>query len=125
MNDNTGWWFFLGWLSAPQLVLAGRSLLFCISNGRRRMKHRKVETTSEYYNAIPTRFKLQAKVVLEQWAKDFVAPDNKLSFSDFIDQIVPHFYECWRIIINAQIAKNLFIAAIQKVEPTYNVETLA
>ena len=27
--------------------------------------------------------------------------------------------------INAQIAKNLFIAAIQKVEPTYNVETLA
>ncbi len=89
------------------------------------MKHRKVETTSEYYNAIPTRFKLQAKIVLEQWAKDFVAPDNKLSFSEFIDQIVPHFYECWRIIINAQIAKNLFIAAIQKVEPTYNVETLA
>lgn len=89
------------------------------------MKHRKVETTSEYYNAIPTRFKLQAKVVLEQWAKDFVAPDNELSFAEFINQIVPHFYECWRIIINAQIAKNLFIAAIQKVEPTYNVETLA
>lgn len=89
------------------------------------MKHRKVETTSEYYNAIPTRFKLQAKIVLEQWAKDFIAPDNEMSFAEFINQIVPHFYECWRIIINAQIAKNLFIAAIQKVDPTYNVERLA
>lgn len=70
------------------------------------MKHRKVETTSEYYNAIPTRFKLQAKIVLEQWAKDFIAPDNEMSFAEFINQIVPHFYECWRIIINAQAKKH-------------------
>lgn len=89
------------------------------------MKHRTVKTTAEYYNAIPTRFKVQAKAVTESWAKDFLAEDNELSFAEYINQLVPHFYECWRIIINGQIAKSLFIAAIQKVDPSYNVEKLA
>lgn len=89
------------------------------------MKHRTVKTTAEYYNAIPRRFKIQAKEVLEAWAKDFLAEENELSFAEYINQLVPHFYECWRIIINGQIAKNLFITAIQKVDPSYNVEQLA
>lgn len=89
------------------------------------MKHRKVETTSEYHSAIPGRFKAQAKEVLQAWAKDFVAEGNVMSFDQYLTEIVPHFYECWRIIINRQIAKNLFIAAIQKVAPDYNLESLA
>ena len=89
------------------------------------MKHRTVTTTAEYYNAIPTRFKNQAKEVLQAWAKEFLEPENEATFDQFLIEIVPHFYECWRIIINGQIAKSLFIAAIQKVDPTYNVETLA
>lgn len=89
------------------------------------MKHRTVKTTAEYYNAIPTRFKVQAKVVLESWARDFIAESNEMEFSEYINHLVPHFYECWRIIINAQIAKSLFITAIQKVAPDYNVEQIA
>lgn len=89
------------------------------------MKHRTVTTTAEYYNAIPTRFKVQAKEVTEAWAKDFLAEGNTLSFNEFLVELVPHFYECWRIIINRQIAKSLFIAAIQKVAPDYNVEQLS
>ncbi len=88
------------------------------------MKHRTVTTTAEYYNDIPGRFKAQAKEVLQAWAKDFVAEDNVMSFDQYLTEIVPHFYECWRIIINRQIARSLFIAAIQKVAPDYNLESV-
>lgn len=89
------------------------------------MKHRTVNTSAEYYSAIPTRFKLQAKIVLERWAKEFLDDSNSSSFDEFVVEIVPHFYECWRININRQVAKSLFISAIQKVDPNFNVEHLA
>lgn len=85
------------------------------------MKHRSVSTTSEYYNAIPRKFKEAAKVVLAAWAKDYLEND-KLSFDDFVNELVPHFYECWRIILTRQVARSLFIAAIQKIEPAFTPE---